>query len=163
MNIRFADTNDIPLIRELAEKIWPNTYRELLLPDQLEYMMDWIYSPASLEKQMTEKKHQFLIVEEKDQPVGFASYSSSEEPGVYKLHKLYVMIGEHGKGFGKIIINFIIGKLQQIGAHALQLNVKRDNKARYFYEKLGFEIIEEVDIDIGNNYFMRDYIMEKRL
>lgn len=163
MTIRFADTNDIPLIRALAEKIWPNTYRELLSPDQIEYMMQWIYSPTSLENQITEKKHQFLIVEEEDQPIGFASYSAADEAGVYKLHKLYVMTAEQGKGLGKIIINFIVKKLQQVGAHAIQLNVKRDNKAKYFYEKLGFEIIEEVDIDIGNNYFMRDYIMEKRL
>ena len=32
-----------------------------------------------------------------------------------------------------------------------------------FYEKLGFQIIKEEDVDIGNGYFMNDYIMEKLL
>jgi hypothetical protein len=43
------------------------------------------------------------------------------------------------------------------------LNVNRYNKARFFYEKFGFKIIDEVDISIGNNYFMNDYVMELNL
>jgi hypothetical protein len=38
--------------------------------------------------------------------------------------------------------------------------VNRYNKARQFYEKMGFVVIGEEDIDIGNNYLMNDYIME---
>ena len=32
-----------------------------------------------------------------------------------------------------------------------------------FYEKLGFETVGEEDLEIGNGYFMNDYIMEKKL
>ena len=51
----------------------------------------------------------------------------------------------------------------QRGAVSLLLNVNRQNKAKFFYEKLGFTVIKEEDIDIGNGYFMNDYVMEKRL
>ena len=163
MNLRFAGVNDINTICTLAEKIWPATYEELLTKDQVNYMMNWIYSPASLEEQIVEKKHQFLILEEDERPVGFASYSTTPEPHVFKLHKIYVLPDQQGKGLGKYIIDFITEKIRTLGANALQLNVKRDNNARFFYEKLGFYIVEEVDIDIGNNYFMRDYIMEKKV
>ena len=163
MNLRFAGVTDIPIICMLAEKIWPATYRGMLADDQVAYMMNRMYSPESLKEQITEKKHQFLILEENKNPIGFASYSTTEEHGIYKLHKIYVMPNQQGKGLGKFIIDFIIKNIEPAGAHALQLNVKRDNKARFFYEKLGFEIIDTVDIDIGNNYFMRDYIMEKKI
>jgi ribosomal protein S18 acetylase RimI-like enzyme len=43
------------------------------------------------------------------------------------------------------------------------LNVNRYNKARFFYEKLGFVIMKEEDIDIGSGYYMIDYVMEKKL
>ena len=43
------------------------------------------------------------------------------------------------------------------------LNVNRRNKAKQFYEHLGFTIISEEDIDIGQGYFMNDYVMEKKL
>ncbi|MGZ8545109.1 MAG: GNAT family N-acetyltransferase, partial [Flavisolibacter sp.] len=49
------------------------------------------------------------------------------------------------------------------GATVLRLNVNRNNSARSFYEKLGFEMIGEEDIDIGNGYFMNDYVMEKKI
>ena len=50
-----------------------------------------------------------------------------------------------------------------MGATSLQLQVNRDNAAKSFYEKLGFVILKEADFDIGNGYFMRDYVMEKKL
>jgi hypothetical protein len=38
--------------------------------------------------------------------------------------------------------------------------VNRYNKAKDFYEKAGFKIIETVDIEIGNGFYMNDYVME---
>jgi len=161
--IRFAGPEDITIIGFLAQEIWPLTYKEILSEDQLQYMMDRIYSPASLMNQMLEQKHTFLIIEEDEEPIGFASYSIIDEHGIYKLHKIYVLPGQQGKGLGKLIINFIVADITPSGATALHLNVNRYNKAKSFYEKIGFVVIREEDIDIGNNYFMNDYIMELKL
>jgi diamine N-acetyltransferase len=163
LSIRFAGPEDIPLIGFLAQQIWPLTYRDILQADQLEYMMNLFYSPSSLSKQMFDQKHQFLIAEDGEEPVGFASYSASGEPGVYKLHKIYVLTNQQGKGLGKFIIGFISKNLQLAGAARLQLNVNRNNKARYFYEKMGFQVVKEEDIDIGNNFYMNDFVMELAL
>lgn len=158
--IRFATTGDIPLLVQLANHIWRDAYKEILSPAQSDYMMDLIYSPASLQQQMEQQQHTFLIIEWEGKPIGFASYSPINGSGLYKLHKIYVDAGIRGKGIGKAIIDFVIGQIQP-AATALRLNVNRYNKARFFYEKLGFVIIKEEDIDIGNNYFMNDYVMEK--
>ena len=45
----------------------------------------------------------------------------------------------------------------------LELNVNRHNDAFHFYTKLGFSISKEEDNDIGEGYFMNDYVMEKVL
>jgi UDP-MurNAc hydroxylase len=37
-----------------------------------------------------------------------------------------------------------------------------DKRVLNFCKKIGFEVIEEVDIEIGNGYLMEDYVMEKR-
>jgi ribosomal protein S18 acetylase RimI-like enzyme len=79
------------------------------------------------------------------------------------LHKLYVLPGQQGKGSGKFMMDHILNEIKKEGATAIQLQVKRDNKARFFYEKLGFYISKEIDLDIGNGYLMSDYIMEKKL
>jgi hypothetical protein len=41
--------------------------------------------------------------------------------------------------------------------------VNRYNNAKTFYEKLGFAEIDFINLDIGNGYFMNDYVMEKKL
>ncbi|WP_276482211.1 GNAT family N-acetyltransferase [Paraflavitalea pollutisoli] len=160
--IRTADIDDIATIGFLAQQIWPGTYQEILTPAQLEYMMDLIYSPDSLQQQMR-NKHQFLIAELDEEPIGFASYSELEEPGIYKLQKLYVHPKTQGKGIGKALVDFIIEQLPRPDASILRLNVNRYNKARQFYEKMGFVVTKEEDIDIGNQYYMNDYVMEKAI
>lgn len=155
--IRLADQEDIGIIRSLAEEVWPGTYEAILTREQIRYMMELFYSLESLQHQMT--RHKFLLAVLKNEPVGFASYSSTPDPQVYKLHKIYINPGVQGKGVGKALITFITNKIQAAGATALDLNVNRNNQARLFYEKLGFTIIKEEDIDIGNNFWMNDYVM----
>ena len=157
--VRKATVSDIPLIRQLTFAIWPQTYSNLLSPQQIEYMLELIYSEASLQKQMTVDGCTFIIVYDNDEPVAFASYSETN-PLIWKLHKIYVLASQQGKGTGKFIINYIVNEIKPLNAKALQLQVKRDNPAQHFYAKLGFSIIESADFDIGNGYFMKDYIME---
>ena len=53
--------------------------------------------------------------------------------------------------------------MKKEGATKLQLQVNRDNKAKYFYEKLGFEVVRTQVFDIGQGYVMDDYVMEKKV
>ena len=59
--IKKATTNDIQLINEMAQIVFPATYREILSKEQLDYMMDWMYSPKNLRKQMEEEGHKDYI------------------------------------------------------------------------------------------------------
>ncbi|MGZ8524448.1 MAG: GNAT family N-acetyltransferase [Chitinophagaceae bacterium] len=160
MTIRKAYPADIPLIRDMAYKIWPSTYGNILSKAQIDYMLGWFYSEKELHQQM-EQNIEFIIAYDGVHPVGFASFSLTE-PRVYKLHKIYVLPSQQGKGTGRSIIDHLIKAMKSKGAVSLQLNVNRLNNAKVFYEKLGFTVIKEEDIDIGNGFFMNDYVMEKR-
>jgi ribosomal protein S18 acetylase RimI-like enzyme len=161
--VRVAGKEDLPIIHELAETIWPVTYGNILTPDQLRYMLDHIYSLPSLTRQQQEQQHIFLLASLGYEYIGYASWSLVEKPGIYKLHKLYIHPKTQGLGLGKALIHVVIDQVMAENAAALRLNVNRQNKARNFYEKLGFTVIGEEDVDIGNGYFMVDYIMEKSL
>ncbi len=104
----------------------------------------------------------FIIVYDNEEPVGFASYQLTSEE-VAKLHKIYVLPSQQGKGTGNFLLNSIIEQVKKLGAVSLQLQVNRNNTAKAFYEKKGFVVIEEADFDIGNGYYMNDYVMEKKL
>ncbi len=161
MNIRKAGAADIPVIQELAYKIWPGTYQAILGPEQVDYMLDLLYSEKILREQM-EQQVDFIVVSDNGDPVGFASYSLTQ-PGIYKLHKIYVLPSQQGKGTGRMMIDYVKQQAVSAGGKFLQLNVNRYNNAKYFYEKLGFVVIREEDIDIGNGYFMNDFVMQLRL
>src|SRR5205085_9929608 len=83
--IKNATVHDIPLIRELCLKVWPQTYAPILSQDRINYMLEYMYSPASLEKQINGGS-QFIFVYENEAPVGFAAYLLKGH-GIYKLDK----------------------------------------------------------------------------
>jgi ribosomal protein S18 acetylase RimI-like enzyme len=157
--VREARQDQVSVIGQLAKEVWPQTYASILTEDQIAYMMQLLYSEGSLRKQM-EDGHQFILLYEDHLPVGFASYSEIAQD-VYKLQKLYVLPQLQGRGAGKLLIDHIVHRVRLAGARTLRLNVNRYNKAKAFYEKLGFEVRGEEDINIGEGYYMNDYIMEK--
>lgn len=160
LNIRNASVDDVPLIRELALKIWPQTYASIISKEQIEFMLEMMYSDDSLKEQMIEGCI-FIIVEDGKVPVGFASYEEIK-PAIFKLHKIYILANQQGKGTGRYMVDYIISDIRNQGAKTLQLQVNRNNNAKIFYERLGFEVIKEADFDIGNGFFMNDYVMEKK-
>ncbi len=159
--VRKAGIADVPLIRDMAATVWPITYSHILSPGQIRYMMELIYSTSSLQQQVA-RGHQFIVAYTDETPVAFASYSPKEQnPSIYKLHKIYIMPDRQGKGLGRLLINYVMDDIKP--AACLQLNVNRHNQALHFYERLGFSIIAEEDIDIGNGFFMNDYVMEMKI
>lgn len=161
MVLRKAFPHDIPLIRDLTFKIWPPTYSSILSGQQIDYMLALMYNEKALAEQM-QQGHEFVIIYDGVQPIGFASVGLVE-PQVFKLHKLYVLPSYQGKGAGRFAIQELKKAIGRKGGRSLLLNVNRYNNARSFYEKAGFTIVGKEDIDIGNGYFMNDYIMEMKL
>ena len=167
MEIRKATTEELYLAREIAEQTWPVAYSHILQAGQLRYMLDMFYSDDSLKAQALQQHHQFLLaVDSGNGCVGFASYSSihkEEKKLQFKLHKLYVLPNLQKSGTGKQLLQAVMANALEQGATHLCLNVNRYNTAIDFYKKMGFEVIREEDIDIGNGYYMIDYVMERKL
>jgi diamine N-acetyltransferase len=152
--------NQLPIIKDLAYAIWPSTYGDILSNAQLEYMLDTFYSIANLERQI-DNGQIFELFFEDNKVVGFVAYElNCKETSLLKIHKIYLLPETQGKGFGKFMIDEIVNIAKSNNQKGVFLNVNKYNKAKFFYEKLGFVISKEEVIDIGNDYVMDDYIME---
>src|SRR6476661_2656395 len=161
--IRTAEAEDINTIGYLAYQIWPTAYKDILTFEQLHYMLQYFYSPEALRDQMLKSHHTFLLAEtEEEDPVGFASFSKVRQD-VFKLHKLYVLPGLQNMNVGRSLLECVLEEVGIEGGKRLQLNVNRNNKAISFYEKLGFKIIGEENVDIGNGVLQEDYVMEREI
>lgn len=161
INIIPATTNDILAIQEIARPTWVKTYQDILSDEQMEYMLDMMYSTESLKKQISDKNHTFLLACEDGVVLGFVAFEIEAEK--VKLHKLYILPQQQGKKIGEQLIKEVERRTAEANKTAVQLNVNRFNKALNFYKREGFEIVEEVDIEIGNGYLMEDYVLEKRV
>ena len=158
--IRKATTDDCGLINQMAGEVFPATYKEILSPEQLDYMMDWMYSPENIRKQMEEEGHVYFIAYEECEPFGYVSVQQQEE-NVFHLQKIYVLPYFQGAHCGSFLFREAIKYIKEVHPEPclMELNVNRDNKALLFYERMGMRKLREVDFPIGNGYYMNDYIM----
>ena len=160
MNIRSISAGEVELITDLAHRIWPHTFEKILSKEQIEYMLDWMYAPATLAHQI-HSGHLFFVIEDGDRALGFMGVQPNyPDANSMKIHKIYVLPEMQGKGAGRILIEHAAKHSRKEGLEKLVLNVNRFNKAVEFYEHLGFKITKEEDIEIGEGYLMEDFVME---
>ena len=163
ISIRKTSPPDFPIIQSIAYQTWPETYGQILSKAQLNFMLDKFYALDFL-KLNSDNNQLFYIIEENQKPIGFIGIEHNFEGKlITKIHKLYVLPNNQGKGIGKLIISFIADLAKKSQSECLILNVNRFNKATIFYQKTGFKIIQEVNIEIGNGYLMEDFVMEKQI
>lgn len=157
--INLLSKNEMVVVREIAQITWPITYREILSSEQLDYMFEWMYNLETLQNQV-EEGQLFYVLKENGKPLGFIGIELfSSKTNDLKIQKIYVLPDAQGKGVGKKLIEKAIEIAQEKGIEQVILNVNRFNKAVSFYQKIGFKISSEVNIDIGKGYLMEDYIM----
>ena len=169
-----AGLTDRSFIRSVSQRTWPNTYGHIISQEQIDFMMNWMYSDESLATQM-ETGCEFYIASIKKEDgeldaVGFCSVSAennelgeekekSENSIAHKLNKLYVLPAAQGTGAGKALLNKSIEVAKAAESTSLFLQVNKLNKAYTFYLKKGFIKEHEFKFDIGNGFFMDDYVM----
>ncbi len=164
ITISEAGLSDIKIIQEITNITWPITYGEILSQTQLDYMLGLFYSEEALSKQIVNKEQLFYLISDSESTIGFIGIEHNyKNEAITKIHKIYLLPETQGKGYGKIVFESIEKLALENNSKALLLNVNRFNTALNFYKKLGFEIKETVDIEIGNGYLMEDYVMGKQI
>ena len=47
MEIRLAQQHELPILEQLARAIWPSTYSDIISLEQINFMLDWMYSTTT--------------------------------------------------------------------------------------------------------------------
>lgn len=96
-----------------------------------------------------------------ESPLGYVSIEPQGERLVH-LQKIYVCPEQQGRHVGRALIERAFEEARCLfpDRHGrVELNVNRQNPALAFYQHMGMHIASSGDFDIGNGYFMNDYIM----
>ncbi len=156
---RQAVSEDIPGIQALARRIWEEAYNEILSKEQIDYMLEMMYSEKVLNEELSGGVVWDIILES-GKPCGYLSYSSGEDNSV-KISKIYIEKDFRGKTIAGDSIRRVVQYAARKGNYYVFLTVNKNNKrAIRAYEKSGFTITKSVVTDIGNGFVMDDYIMK---
>ncbi len=161
--IRAAEA-DLPAISGLAGVIWRACYPGIISHAQIDYMLARMYALDVLRDEIRCQGIRYDLLFADGKLVGFASYGRTSEPGVIKLHKLYLLPELHGRGLGSRLLQHVEREVRKLGGRRLILTVnKRNTKAITAYQRNGFAVVESIVTEIGNRFVMDDYVMAKDL
>ena len=160
MNIRPATEADIPILRDLAQRIWRACYPGIITVEQIEFMLGWMYSGEEIRRQLAARVP-WEIAELDGEPIGYLSWQC-EDDGRVKISKLYVLPQHQRRGLGRQMLDHICGSARAVGARTVWMQVnKRNERAIGAYLKAGFHIEKEAVFDIGGGFVMDDYLMAR--
>lgn len=159
-----ATPADVDIIRDIAADAFPKTYGDILSEEQIDYMMEMMYSHDKLVRDIQQDGFHYYIAFYRKEPVGYLSVQKQDTHTLY-LDKIYIKPAMQKIGLGKDLIRKAEECGRQVcgkGAH-LYLRVNKNNDAIGFYKHMGLTIEIEDKKDIGGGYYMDDFVMGKTL
>jgi len=158
-------SSQLDTVERLARQIWPRCYATISSPEQIEYMLRWMYSADQLRKDHSEGVT-FLQLLRQSEPIGFVAWGPypNSTSTTCKLHKLYLLPEYHGQGWGTRLLTAAMDQARQRGFARMLLNVNKQNTAAIaVYRRHGFSVREALVVDIGQGFVMDDFVMETPL
>lgn len=154
---------DIDTLLPLAHRIWHAHYPGIITAEQIDYMLARGYTRQVILDEIEHQGISWLTIRDDNTMIGFISVGPYGD-GIIKLHKLYLLPEYHGMGIGSRALTEVERVAKQHNAATLVLNVNRHNhKAISAYQRAGWQVADEVILDIGSGYVMNDYVMTKQL
>lgn len=159
MNYRKGNTNDLNAIMKLALKTWTEFESELTTEN-------WqnLYKTITCEKifiELLEKSYSVVCENKNEEIIGMSFLVSNGNPTeIYDKNWCYIRFVTvdpefGGNGIGKNLTENCIQHAKQNGEKTVALHTSEMmNKARHIYEKLGFEILRELEPRLGKKYWL---------
>ena len=155
-----ATIKDIPLIQDLAQQSWRSHYPGIISPEQIDFMLDLMYSEEEITSQFNNPNYHYYLLGNEKNFYGIMGFENHYEQNTTKLHRIYITEDGKGKGLGKEAIQFLKNQILEVGDQRIILAVNKQNPSYHFYISQDFKVYEEGVFDIGNRFVMDDYLME---
>lgn len=169
MLIRLANFADAPLLRDLSETTFRDTYTEYNSPENMEKHVAKNFSLQQIEAELQDPANQYIICENGNDLIAFVklvkdhSTKGLNEERVIEIERIYVLKTFHGQKLGKKLIDFCTDWAKAEGFRVIWLGVwEHNHNALKFYEKMGYERFGEHTFVLGDEV-QTDYVMKKNI
>jgi ribosomal protein S18 acetylase RimI-like enzyme len=148
---------DLPRVRSLAQRIWPEAYAGILPVERIQPMVDDIYELATLAADIDERGHWYWLATVDSKDTGFAS--AYREADRIWIKKLYLLSEVRRTGLGKRLMAAAMAAFPDATSVALYVN-NGNAPAIDFYRAQGFVVEAEVPVRMGPFEF-KDFVMTR--
>jgi ribosomal protein S18 acetylase RimI-like enzyme len=169
MTIRELSPKDIPALRELAIRIYMDTFSASNTPENMEAFINTDYTIDAFQKEFNEKDSRYFFAEDSGIPMGYLRLRKNNEAEKYlgkntiELHRIYVDQRYQGKKVGAILMQQALEIAKQLRVDWLWLGVWEHNpKAQKFYQQWGFERFGEHVFQMGEEA-QTDWLLKKKI
>ncbi|HZY80290.1 MAG TPA: N-acetyltransferase [Cyclobacteriaceae bacterium] len=169
MTIRELTEADIPVLRDIAIKIFRDTFTHSNTPENLEAFLKRDYNTESFKKEFGEPGSRYFFISDGDRIAGYLRLRKNPEvdhilgKNTIEIHRIYVDPEYHGKKVGDQLMQFSIDIANQDKHDWIWLGVWEHNpRAIKFYTKWGFERFSEHDFFMGDEK-QTDFLLRKKL
>jgi len=149
-------------VTTLADEIWREYYTPIIGVAQVDYMLAKFQSAEQICADIKTKDYIYFTAThiKHDKLVGYSACQPKE--GYLLLSKIYVHKDYRGNGISRSFLEEAFALcLWEYNIDKIRLTVnKRNDSTIAMYRKMGFEIINSVKTDIGDGFFMDDFVME---
>lgn len=159
LKIEKVKQEELGNLADMAKHIWEEHYTPIIGEEQVAYMIGKFQSQEAINHQL-EEGYQYYFFCYNDKHVGYLGFKISDNS--LFLSKLYIEKAYHRKHIASDGVHFLENICKEQKLSKIWLTVNRYNNGSIkAYEALGFQREREEKSDIGNGYFMDDYIMGK--
>lgn len=156
-----ASENEIQDLSEFATAIVREHFNPIIGKAQNDYMIEKFQSPESIRAQI-EDGYRYYWVQERGKHAGFMAFYPRN--GKMYLSKFYTYKAFRGNHLAVKMLTFLEEETHSAGLPAIFLNVNKNNSnVIAIYKHLGFQIVSQEKNPIGADFFMDDYVLEKKL
>lgn len=163
MLIREKEMEDIPEFVLLINEVWNETYKGIFDDDFLDNMKNTVYERIKIIKEnFSEKDSYSYVLVDKNRLVGYTSVDKSRDedyPEAGELSSLYLLKEYHGNGYGKMLYEFSLNKIKDLGYKNFIVGCLDKNPTNEFYKKMGGKLYKQKLKKIGNKEYIENYYL----
>lgn len=168
MIIRAGNINDLAQVMHLASESWQQ-FESVLEPHSWRQMLIILKTRQNFVDLITQS-HSFLCETDSGELIGMSFLVPSGNPtDLYDADQSYIRFvtvsPQHaGKKLGQILTEKCIDKARELNEKVIRLHTSEMMPAaRHIYEKLGFEIVRELEPIFGKRYWLYELRVEKKI
>ena len=145
MSLRRATSSDAAAVGRIHVESWNVAYRGIM-PDEVIAKTDLAYRTQFWAERIADREWPVFVIEEQGECVAFCQMIPSRDPDddatrIGHITSLHVLPWLRGKGYGRLLMNHVLGEFRNRGFSAVTLWVlERNLPARRFYEQYGFRL-----------------------